>query len=203
MEETDQPQREVETILAELGTPPLVLRRWPANLDCNRHTRQVFQDMVSHALARGEPLEHSFALLGEDDVVPAPDALEFLIANEYLFAHPGLLCISLWGDRFDTVEQCEPHLRQGIKVIGWFSSWGSYWRLDRIRTMLEVWQDDWNDLPLSWDIQVRTKVLDPGRMVCAFPFVPRCRNIGTWGRWSVPAYEETKTRPIWSGDFFG
>ncbi len=148
-------------------------------------------------------LAHAFALTDyvvymEDDLIPAPDTLEYFEWAADFKADPKLFSISGYN-RLDRAP--DGPLWHVARDRMWFVPWGwATWddRWDRVRGRL-------NSVP-EWtaDTWLIERVILPDRLHELYPVVGRVQNLGLVSSlhdWVTPEFvREKHTTPFWAGD---
>lgn len=157
-------------------------------LGCNANTRLAWSRGFDAA---------DYTVLIEEDVVLAPDALEFhQWARDRYRGDRGVLSVTAYHRR---QEECPPELLHSVSRRPWFHGWGA-----------GLWADRW---PLvrdcfgggSWDEAVMNRGAGGG-LVEVFPLLSRCQNVGLvtsvqqGAQFTPEWYAENHRLKHWAGD---
>jgi len=130
----------------------------------------------------------------EDDIILAPDALEFCEQHESDLlpngAHAGII---LHGTHLTDLNVARARLAETLTTPSYlFNAYGAYLLRPTVERLVANWKSGWG----SWDCGL-TDLYHDFKWRSFIPVVPRARNIGyTPGSWLA----SRSHRPIWSGD---
>ena len=173
-------------------TPDVRLRE---RCDCNRHVRVNLTEAADEA-------EETLYL--EDDVVPAPDCLEFCQAvMGAVRAHDRIKVVTLLGQNHGDVHVAYRNWH-GFVASRWFNAWGNYWISGRLREVLSLWRNEWDDSDaLPWDSRITGQVVLDQEWLSLKPLLSRVKNIGRQGRFIHDETEFARRQTnFWSADDF-
>lgn len=165
-------------------------------LDCNGHVRLNFTEAFDAGVEE--------LLYLEDDIVPAPDCLEFCRDHvPVLAAMPRVKCVCLLGDNQGDLFVAYRN-RHAFRCQRWYTAWGNYWLRDGLAQALKVWRPSWDDSDnVTWDSRLNGQFID-NQWLSLTPFLSRTKNIGVVGRYCANEQQyKGRVRDFWSGSDFG
>jgi hypothetical protein len=182
---------EVVQIAGEIANTILLQ---PERLDCNKHARVALTNALENSA--------DCLLYIEDDVVPAPDTLEWCESNmAILEANPRIKGMTLLGESHGDVHVAWRN-RHGFKAHRWFNAWGNFWTRAGLGEVLTHWPVTWDAIDAAWDARLLGQYLD-NEWLSLTPLLGRVKNIGETGRYCTGAEEfRRRQRDYWAGSDF-
>ena len=187
-----------ESVKAIVGEVADIVVLQSERLDCNKHVRVALTN--AHASLSGSD---GALLYLEDDIVPAPDCLEFCLLNmQVLRSSDRIKCMTLMGENHGDVHVAWRN-RHGFKAHRWFNAWGNFWIASQLGQVLTEWPSAWDDSEAgAWDARLLGKFLD-NEWLSVTPLLGRVQNIGEVGRFITgPDEFRRRKRDFWAGSDF-
>lgn len=166
---------EMPGLFSDVSFMPVTVLTADRNLGCNESTKRILSVAFEHS---------DYVIHNEEDILLAPDALQYFEWAEQFKADPSILSVAAWRHDSGWLAEHGPfpdgqQIETKVTKMGCFHCWGwATWK-DRWQNMLANWTGN-DDQTLSWDValeayRVREKLYE------VIPFVSRAFNIGHGG----------------------